>query len=121
MMEQARRAAADFEDEFVTVGIRMFAQLGRRNDSSTPRSPARAREPAPARKKTAGRPAASTAQRRKKTEGPATASPARQRKKTAGRVTTSAARRSKKTGGKKRVRRTGKTARRKVVRKRRAN
>jgi hypothetical protein len=108
MMEQARRAAADFEAEFVTVGIRMFAQLGRRSDSLTPRSPARSRRPAPPRKKTAGRAAASAA---------------RERKKTAGRVTASAGRRRKKTASKKRLRRTGKTARQKVAgsRKRRAN
>jgi hypothetical protein len=108
MMEQARRAAADFEAEFVRVGIQMFAQLGRRNDSFTPRSPARSRRPAPPRKETAGRPAASAARRRKKA---------------AGRVTASAGRRGRKTGGKKRVQRTGKTARQKVARsrKRRAN
>ena len=122
MMEQARRAAADFEAEFVRVGIQMFAQLGRRNDSFTPRSPARARRAAPARKKTAGRPAASTARRGKKTEG-AAASAARRRKKAAGRVTTSAGGRGKKIGGKRPVRPTGKTARLKVARsrKRRAN
>jgi hypothetical protein len=108
MMEQARRAAADFEAEFVRVGIQMFAQLGRRDDSFSQRSPARARRPAPPRKKTTGRPAASTTRRRKKTEGL---------------VTTSEGRRGRKTGGKKQVQRTGKTARQKVARsrKRRAN
>ena len=122
MMEQARRAAADFEAEFVRVGIQMFAQLGRRNDSFTPRSPARARRPAPPTKKTTGRPAASAARRGKKTES-AAASAARRRKKAAGRVTASAGGRGKKIGGKRPVRPTGKTARQKVAgsRKRRAN
>ena len=99
MMEQARRAAADFEGEFVRVGIQMFTQLGRRSDSFTPKSPARSRRPAPPRKKTAGRPAASAAWRRKTTR----------------RATASAGGRRKKTAGKKRAQRTGKTARQEVA------
>jgi hypothetical protein len=130
MMEQARRAAAEFEGEFVAVGMQMFAQLGRRNESFTPRSPARATRPAPPRRKSAGRDAAAPARRSKKTGGRdeavsvrrrtktggrAAAAPVRRRKKTGGRFAASGARRGQETGGKKRVRRTGKIGRQKPV------
>jgi hypothetical protein len=79
MMEHARRAAADFEAEVASMGVRMLGQLGRGTIRAAKKSPQRARKSPRQVKKTASRSGKSVPRKKKPALRAKPARPSRRR------------------------------------------